>query len=159
MDQMDQAHVEKVLNQVLKNLFYKILRIQERDVAMASNSQLSRTEMHVLEIVQDVPNVTLTQIAEMLGITKATASVTIARLEKKKYLHKVKLDEDKRKSLLKLTELGAVCYEKHRQFHDSMVQSLLQEFRIEEYPTIVKSLEALLQFFNKMDRSKASPRP
>ncbi len=156
---MEQAHVEKILNQVLKDLFYKILRIQERDVAVASNSQLSRTEMHILEIVEDVPNVTLTQIAEKLGITKATASVTIARLEKKRYLEKVRLDEDKRKSLLKLTERGMVCYDKHRQFHDSMVQSLLYEFKIEEYPTVIKSLEALLQFFNKTDKSRAPARP
>ncbi len=159
---MDQANIEKVLNQVLKDLFYKILRIQERDVAVATNSRLSRTEMHVLEIVEDMPNVTLTQIAEKLGITKATASVTVARLENKGYLEKVRMDADKRKSMLRLTETGLFCYDKHKQFHDSMVQSLLQEFRIEDYPNVIKSLEALLLFFNRTDRgglaSKAEPR-
>jgi DNA-binding MarR family transcriptional regulator len=148
-DALEPAHIEKVLNQVLKDLFYKILRIQEKAVAAASNRNLSRTEMHVLEIVEDVPNVTLTQIAETLGI-----SVTIARLEKKKYLEKVRLDEDKRKSLLKLTDQGLFCYEKHRQFHEAMVQSLLMEFKIDQYPTVIKSLEALLQFFNDAYRDK-----
>jgi DNA-binding MarR family transcriptional regulator len=151
---MDQTHVEKVLNQVLKDLFYKILRIQEKDVASASNSNLSRTEMHVLEIIEDVPDVTLTQIAEMLGVTKATASVTVARLEKKRYLQKVRLDADKRKSLLKLTKDGLFCHEKHRQFHEQMVQRVLMDFKIEEYPTVIKSLEALLQFFNDTYRAK-----
>jgi DNA-binding MarR family transcriptional regulator len=148
---MTQQQTVTVLNRVLKDLFYKILRLQERSVAQSSNRALSRTEMHVLEIVQDRTDVTLTDIAEDLGVTKATVSVTIARLEKKKFLEKVRLDEDKRKMMLKLTDQGFFCYQKHRQFHENMVKCILNEFPIEEHPTVIKSLESLLYFFDGID--------
>ncbi len=157
---MTQDQIETVLNHVLKDLFYKILRLQEKSVSLSSNRTLSRTEMHVLEIVQETPNVTLTQIAEEFGTTKATTSVTVSRLVKKKYLEKTKLEKDKRKSVLSLTEQGIFFYQKHKQFHDNMVRSVLHDFRIGEYPEIVKSLQALLAFFDRMDKENALlPKP
>lgn len=157
---MDQKQIEAVLNQVLKSLFYKILRLQEKSVSISSNRSLSRTEMHVLEIVEETPHVTLTSIAEELGITKATSSVTISRLVKKNYLKKTRLEEDRRKSVLSLTEQGRFCYLKHKQFHDEMVRSVLREFKIHQYPEIVKSLQALLAFFDRLEKENALlPKP
>jgi DNA-binding MarR family transcriptional regulator len=146
----EQPTVE-LLNRVLKDLFYKILRLQERNVSLSSNQSLSRTEMHVLENVQEAPDMTLTDIAEELGVTKATVSVTIARLERKGFLQKVRMEEDRRKKMLRLTEQGLFCYHKHRQFHVNMVNSILHEFRIEEHPHVIKSLGALLNFFDRID--------
>ena len=151
---MAEQETRVLLNQVLKDLFYKILRLQEKSVSQSANEQLSRTEMHILESVQDTPDATLTNIADALGITKATASVSIARLAQKEYLQKVKITEDKRKSILQLTDKGQYCCRKHRQFHDMMVDSVLNEFRIEEYPEVIKSLQALLDFFGRLEEHK-----
>jgi len=148
---MDEQEIRTLLNQVLKDLFYKILRLQEKSVSQSSNSTITRTEMHILEVVQDEQDVTLTRLADALGITKATASVSVSRLTEKGYLYKDASEQDKRKSLLKLTEAGEESCWKHRQFHDMMIESLLRDFKIEDYPYVLKSLQALLDFFNRLE--------
>jgi len=145
---MTDQEIEVLLNQALKDMFYSVLRLQEQSVSKLANGNLSRTEMHTLEIVQDCPGATLTQIAEVLGITKATASVSISRLVEKGFLVKVRENEDKRKQILKLTEAGEVMCKKHKQFHDMLVHSVMREFHISEYPEVLKSLQALVGFFN-----------
>ncbi len=147
---MTEQEIRTLLNQVLKDMFYSILRLQEKSVSKSANDNLSRTEMHALENIQDSPGATLTQIAEMLGVTKATVSVSVARLVSKGYLIKIKVDNDKRKSVLQLTEKGEDCCKKHKQFHDMLIESILKEFKIAEYPEILKSMQALLQFFNRI---------
>ncbi len=151
---MDEQQIRDLLNQVLKDLFYKILRLQERSVSEASGSAVSRTEMHILEAVQDEADPTLTRIAEVMGVTKATVSVSVKRLTEKNYLLKAASDGDKRKSLLKLTEAGELCCRKHRQFHDMMVERLVRDFNIAEYPDLLKSLQALLDFFGRLEPEK-----
>jgi len=152
---MNEPEIRDLLNQVLKDLFYKILRLQEKSVSQASNSAISRTEMHILEVVQDLEgdgDVTLTRIAEAMSVTKATASVSVKRLTEKGYLIKDASEGDKRKNILVLTDTGEVCCKKHRQFHDMMVSSLLHDFKIEDYPYVLKSLQALLDFFNRLEK-------
>lgn len=151
---MTEREVKKLLNKVLKELFFKILRIQEKIVSKSANGRISRTEMHMLEEIEDAKAPTLTNIAAELGITKATASVSAARLESKNYIEKVKSDKDKRSSILKLTEKGKECCNNHRQFHDEMVQSILKDFKISEYPDVLKSLAGLSDFFNRFEKIK-----
>ncbi len=152
---MNEQEIKVLLNKVLKDMFFKVLRLQERYVSSSSNDTLSRTEMHILETIHDMPEATLTDIAEQLGVSKATASVSIARLEEKNYIKKAKSHKDKRKSMLELTNGGVFCYDKHQKFHDIMVKSLLRDFDIAQYPQVLKSLQALLDFFDVLeDREK-----
>ncbi len=150
---MTEREVKNLLNKVLKELFFKILRIQERIVSKSANGRLSRTEMHMLEEIEEAEKATLTSIAGRLGITKATASVSAARLESKEYISKVKSDNDKRISYLELTERGRECCSNHRQFHEQMVQSLLKDFKISEYPEVLKSLRGLSEFFSSIEKN------
>lgn len=148
---MNEQETKELVNDILKSLFHKILKIQVKSVSKATQGNLSRTEMHLLECIEGNPDIILTDIAERLGITKATASVSVGTLVKKGYVKKVKLPTDKRKSKFMLTETGKTSCEKHRKFHDSMVKSVLREFKIEQYPEVLKSLQALLNFFEKLD--------
>ena len=150
---MTDGEMKILLNQVLKGLFYKILRIQEKSVSKSSNNTLSRTEMHIMESIQESSNATLTSIADELGITKATASVSLSRLVEKNYVRKIQFDKDKRMSILKLTDQGAFCCKKHEQFHDMMVESLLNDFHIGEYPELLRSFQSLIDFFEKLEKT------
>ena len=148
---MTEQEIKILVNRVLKDMFFKVLRLQEHYVSSSSNDTLSRTEMHILETVQDLEDATVTDIAEQLGVTKATASVAVTRLEEKRYLKKVKSEQDKRKSILELTEGGMYCCGKHRKFHDIMVKSVLQDFDIKQYPDVLKALSSLLNFFDALE--------
>ena len=147
---MTDQEIEQLLNQALKDMFYSVLRLQEQSVSKLANGNLSRTEMHALEIVQDLPEATLTQIADILGITKATVSVSVSRLVEKGYLEKHRSETDGRKSILRLTESGEAMCKKHTQFHDMLIHSVMREFQVAEYPEVLKSMQALVNFFNHL---------
>ncbi len=150
---MTEEVIRKLLNQILKDLFFKILKLQAKMVSRTAKESVSRTEMHTLEAIESSEYVTLTQIADKLGITKATASVTIKRLVKKGFVKKDKEENDKRITTLKLTEKGEISCGKHREFHEGLVDRILQEFNISEHPYVVKSLQALLDYFVKLEKS------
>ena len=150
---MTEEVIRKLLNQILKDLFFKILRLQAKMVSRSVQENVSRTEMHTLDAIEGSEYVTITQIADKLCITKATASVTVKRLVKKGFVKKVKEENDKRISTLKLTAKGEVCCRKHRDFHDGLVEGILHEFDIAEHPHVIKSLQALLDYFVKLEKS------
>jgi DNA-binding MarR family transcriptional regulator len=147
---MTEQETRTLLNQVLKEMFHRLLRLQDKSVSQSANANLSRTEMHALESIQDCPGATLTQIAEMLGVTKATVSVSVNRLVDKGFLVKNKMEDDKRKSALQLTDKGEECCKKHKQFHDTMIESILKEFDIAARPELLTSMQALLEFFARL---------
>lgn len=149
---MSDDKLRTLLNDILKDLFFKILRLQEKTVSRLTGDVISRTEMHALEVIEDNNNITLTQLADKLSISKATASVCITRLAKKDYIDKIKVRRDKRKSILRLTSKGENCCAKHREFHDRMVTRLLEDFKMAEYPELVKGLTALYAFFDDIEK-------
>ena len=147
---MTDLEIERLLNAALKDMFYSVMRLQEQSVSKLANGSLSRTEMHALEIVQDIPEATLTQISDILGVTKATVSVSVNRLVEKGFLVKTASENDRRKSILKLTESGELMCKKHKQFHDMLIQAVLRDFHVSEYPEVLKSMQALVNFFNHL---------
>ena len=147
---MTDQEIELLLNQALKDMFYSVLRLQERSVSQLANGNLSRTEMHALEIVQDIPDATLTQSADILGITKATVSVSVNRLVEKGYLIKTRAEDDKRKSILQLTDEGEAMCKKHTQFHDMLIHAVMRDFQVAQYPEVLASMQALVNFFNHL---------
>ena len=150
---MTEENKKTLLNDILKELFFKILRLQEKSVSINSNDKISRTEMHALEEIQLGDNkMTLTKLAEKLGISKATASVCVSRLAKKDYIEKVKIKKDKRKSVLRLTNKGERLCEKHIAFHNRMIERLLSEFKMAQYPELLKGLKALYAFFHGIEQ-------
>ena len=147
---MTDSEIERLLNQALKDMFYSVLRLQEQSVSKLANGSLSRTEMHALEVVQEIPEATLTQISDILGITKATVSVSVNRLVEKGFLEKHRSEADARKSILRLTEPGEAMCKKHKQFHDMLIHSVMREFQVAEYPEVLKAMQALVNFFNHL---------
>ena len=147
---MTDQEIELLLNQALKDMFYSVLRLQEKSVSKLANGNLSRTEMHALEIVQDIPEATLTQIADILGITKATVSVSVNRLVEKGFLVKTRAEDDGRKSILKLTTAGETMCRKHSQFHEMLILAVMRDFHVSQYPEVLQSMQALVNFFNNL---------
>ena len=107
--------------------------------------------MHAIEIIKDTPAPILTSVADQLRVSKATASVCIDRLVRKKFVSRNNFEQDKRKYTLALTDIGEQCYQQHNAFHERMVDALLNGFKLDEYPELMRGLENLAAFFHKYD--------
>ena len=140
---------EKLVNTILKDLFHEIMSIQERNVSRASKGKLSRTEMHMLETLGEGKANILSDVARVLNITAATASVSMARLVNKGFVERKLIKGDRRKYYLELTDLGRSCYLNHKRFHEELVASVIDEFEIEKFPDLLRALSSMNDFFRR----------
>ncbi len=146
---MNNTEINQMSNEILKELFHQIMTIQEKFVEDSSDLRLSRTEIHIIEIVGDSPGIILTDIANLMYITKATASVSVNRLVDKGLLERVPEKNDKRKHGLVLTGEGHKCYDAHSVFHNRLIEALMKDFKLNEKEELVKALKQMLEFFKE----------
>ncbi len=110
---------------------------------------LNGSEIHTLTTIGDNNMLTVTQIADLLGVSKAAASQAIGNLQKNGYLKKLKDTENKREVYLSLTEKGKQAYQGHEQVWGSLCLKFLSDLKEEEIENFIKvaeKVEAIVSF-------------
>jgi DNA-binding MarR family transcriptional regulator len=103
------------------DLFNRILHtytvIDKKPKNFGNGDLLFVSEVHTIYLVGKNPEINVTNLAELLGITKGAISQTVSRLARKDYLLKYKVRNHKEVNL-KLTEKGQQIYLRYMQFID-----------------------------------------
>ena len=140
---MIRNEAEDVLNSLLVDLFNDILKIEGSVLKAGEFSDLSVTEMHIIEAIGCDREMTMTEVARDLEITVGA----INRLIKKEYVERRRIEEDRRVVLIKLTGKGEEAFKSHKQFHDDMIKSIMEELPQEEEVVLISSLKRMVNFF------------
>ena len=112
---MIRNEAEDVLNSLLVDLFNDILKIEGSVLKAGEFSDLSVTEMHIIEAIGCDREMTMTEVARDLEITVGTLTTAINRLIKKEYVERRRIEEDRRVVLIKLTGKGEEAFKSHKQ--------------------------------------------
>ncbi|WP_347379509.1 MarR family winged helix-turn-helix transcriptional regulator [Clostridium saudiense] len=148
---MIRNEAEDVLNSLLVDLFNDILKIEGSVLKAGEFSDLSVTEMHIIEAIGCDREMTMTEVARDLEITVGTLTTAINRLInrliKKEYVERRRIEEDRRVVLIKLTGKGEEAFKSHKQFHDDMIKSIMEELPQEEEVVLISSLKRMVNFF------------
>lgn len=150
---------KKAMNRLLVEMFNHILSIEEDTIAKSGITDLTITEMHTLEAVESSQSKNMSDIALKLGITVSTLTTSINRLVKKEYVIKRKKENDKRVVNLELTEKGRQACRIHEEFHETMIDHLLQETSTMNEGDVQKltvSFEKLAEFFKQLETDNRS---
>ena len=75
---------------------------------------------------------------------------------KKQYVERRRSEKDRRLVFVKLTEKGIAAYRHHEDYHRRMTQAVLERLDEEELPVLVKTLDALSDFFKEYSNSEAT---
>ena len=140
---------QKVLNELLVQIFDDILHIEEKTLKFGAISDLSVTEMHTLEAIGMYTERTMTEVAQDLKITVGTLTTAINKLTKKDYVARKRIEEDRRVVLVQLTKKGKLAFRLHEKFHNDMINATINGLNEEEEKVLVLSLEKLNQFFKE----------
>ena len=89
----------------------------------------------------------MTTVAKSLHVTTGTLTISINSLVKKNYVERVRSEEDRRVVLVSLTEKGRKAFLHHRQFHDKLVNEIVEQLSDEEKRVLEKALNRINQFF------------
>ena len=151
---MDDAY--KMINQTLVSLINEIWELEEKAIITDEFKDLTNNDMHVIEAVGIREPRNMSSVAKTLGITVGTLTISINGLVKKGYVHRVRSDADRRVVLVSLTEKGVKAYHHHEDYHRQMTQAILDKLDDTELPVLVKTLDALSEFFTGYSENKES---
>lgn len=140
---------EKVLNELLVQLFNDILQIEEKTLKSGPLSDLSVTELHTLEAIGMYTERTMSEVAQDLKITVGTLTTAINKLIKKEYVERKRIEEDRRVVLIRLTKKGKLAFRLHEKFHNDMVNETISGLSEHEEEVLISSLERLNTFFKE----------
>lgn len=104
---------------------------------------LSRTQASVLDHLDEIDPTTLNELARHMGVTAATMSVTIDRLEKKGYVIRLRDTADRRRVHLRLTSAGVRVRSASSVLDPPRVEALVARLSDDERERAVMGLELL----------------
>ncbi|MGL5086245.1 MAG: MarR family winged helix-turn-helix transcriptional regulator [Clostridium sp.] len=140
---------QKVLNELLVQIFDDILQIEEKTLRYGALSDLSVTEMHTLEAIGMYTQRTMSEVAQDLKITVGTLTTAINKLIKKDYVARKRIEEDRRVVLVELTKKGKLAYRLHEKFHNDMINATIDGLSEGQEEVLISSLEKLNSFFKE----------
>lgn len=148
---------KKQINAFLVETFNEVLKSEE----IFLNKEfpdISVTEMHVIEAVYNVNKEQgdnrSTMIAERLKVTAGTLTTSVAQLERKGYVQRIRDDKDKRIVHLIPTDKGTLAQQCHMEFHDQLVDSALATLNEEESAVLIKALNSITGFIKEAYKEK-----
>lgn len=137
------------INEILVRLFADILDIEEKCLRRGKFSDLSITEMHIIENIGIDTERTMSSTAKKLKITSGTLTTAIDNLIKKGYVDRRRSNNDRRVVMIKLTENGIEAFREHEDFHKDMVISAIEGLTSHEEEVLFKILSNIDVFFKK----------
>ena len=140
-------NINHMLNEVLVRLFRNINVIEERAICTGDYKDVTANDMHVIEAIDMEEARNMTSVARSLGVTTGTLTIAVNSLVKKGYVERARSEEDRRVVLVSLSENGKRAYLHHRQFHEQMIEAIVEELSEEEQAVLEKALVKLDRFF------------
>jgi len=144
---MESKHA--VLNHLLVNVFNQILSIEEKSLKKGPFSNLTVSELHVIEAIGCDSVQPMSTIAARRHVTVGTLTISITNLVKKGYVSRVRSDFDRRVVLIGLTDLGQKAFQHHEMFHNEMIDFTMSALNHSERESLIKALSNVTTYFNQ----------
>ena len=137
------------------NLINEIWELEEKAIITEEFKDLTNNDMHVIEAIGLGDGNNMSSIAKKLNITVGSLTTAMNSLVNKKYVERRRSEEDRRVVFVKLTDRGVKAYRHHEDYHRQMTQAILDKLDEAEIPVLVKTLDALSEFFTGYSKNQS----
>lgn len=141
------------INTLFTHLFHQILDIEAGYLRSKGITDLSMSEMHLLDDTATLFYPTMSEIAQAASLTNGTVTTSIKKLEGKGYVTRKRDEHDKRIIRVELTHKGFQAVGHHNAFHEDMVDAICKKTDITTNEVLMQSLRQLTYFFEDMKES------
>lgn len=143
---------EQRVNDLMLDIFDKILVTEEKALSKGYFKDLSVAEMHTLESIGLYDAKTMSETAATLGVTTGTLTVAVDRLVRKGYVQRHRDENDRRVVRVHLTRQGKLAYRLHHKFHTLLVDRLTTPLDEKEREILLITLQGISDFVNEQSR-------
>ncbi len=140
------------LTKLMERIIHKYNRWESKKRRYGTGLLLSRAEIHTIAAVGDHPDINVTALAEILGITKGAASQMIYKLVDKGCVLKKVSPESDTEVVLNLTEEGKKNYDAHMEYHRQTNDEFFVMLKDMPEPVYEQLTEALSGFEQCLDK-------
>ena len=144
-----QNNLEQILNTILHSS-----EILEEEMKQESNlNNLTSRQLFCIELIKNMQNPSLTELAKKMDIAKASISVMIERLEKHNFIYKVTSDKDRRTAHVHLTKEGEKAATLHAELHKRISELLTEEMTESEKEILIVLLNKSIKSLSKYKKT------
>ena len=101
MDRNNRSLAEQILR-----ISNKLIFLEKKSIIKHGDLKLYPSEIHLIDVIAKGQDINASKMAARLGVTKGAVSQTLARLEKKGILNKIKDPQNKNELTVHFTPLG-----------------------------------------------------
>lgn len=133
------------MEEIIAKLSAYMARMEEEAKEQYSFKELTLTQMHYLEMISELENPNLTELATAMKLTKPTITVLVDKLIEKELVYKVQSDADRRSTHLHLTERGKLINQIHEYAHRRIVEQIEKKIDAGEMALLMALLEKIMK--------------
>lgn len=134
--------MEKIVS-VLSKLSNSLAEMEELARVESNLKELTISQMHYLEVISQLSNPNVTELATEMQLSKPTVTVALEKLLQKGFVSKVVSDEDRRSSHLHLTKKGMQINQMHEKAHTRFAELMAESLEPAELEQLTMLLEKL----------------
>lgn len=133
------------MEEIIAKLSAYMSRMEEEAKEQFNFKDLTLTQMHYLEMINELKNPNLTELAVAMKLTKPTITVLVDKLIEKELVYKVQSDADRRSTHLHLTERGKLINQMHEYTHRRIVEQIEKKIDEEEMAQLINLLDKIMK--------------
>ena len=133
------------LEEMMAKLSAYMGRMEEEAKEQFNFKELTITQMHYLEMISELENPNMSELAAAMKLTKPTVTVLVDKLIEKELIYKVRSDADRRSTHLHLTERGKLINQMHDFAHRRMTEEIVKKINTDEANQLTNLLEKIIK--------------
>ena len=126
---MDREKISEEIIELFIRLANKYKAMEKIPLDFGVGAHLYHSEMHLIDQIGDHPDLNITELAKVMGVTKGAISQTVKKLENKGVITRYKGAENEKEVFLKFTYIGREIYRKHKEIDKEAIIPLYEELR------------------------------
>ncbi|PKP33525.1 MAG: hypothetical protein CVT99_00835 [Bacteroidetes bacterium HGW-Bacteroidetes-16] len=134
----------KNMEEIVAKLSNMMVQMEDAAKDQFNLLNLTHTQMNYLETIHMLGNPNITELANILKLSKPTVKVAIDKFIEKEFVFKVQSDEDRRSAHLHLTEKGKLINQMHDFAHKRIAESFKNKLNDNELHTLIDLLNKVL---------------
>lgn len=147
MNEIKKEHIKKL--DILIHSAYKHLKHSQINLESQLLQGITSTELSVLSIVDEKPDIILKEISERLDLPASTLTSAVDRLEQRNLIKRTISKKDRRSFGLELTETGLRLHLEHEESEQLVWEKILGSLsNDEERESFLFFLEKIIKEFN-----------
>lgn len=130
----------------------QLTQIQKKPIPITDEISLSTSALHLLEVINNYPDSTMTQLANKLGVTKGSISQQLPKLISLSLITVKQTQENKKSKLISLTERGKDVNSAHESLHKELYKALKEDLGTissEDIKTVLKVMDKISSSINR----------